>query len=268
MNVDSPQILLTNDDGILSPGLWAAAEALAPLGFVTVAAPRLQYSGAGRSLSNSADCSVEPTRLRIGSQDWTCYAINGSPTQAVQYGIYSVLQRTPDLVVSGINYGENPSHDITMSGTVGAAIEAASLGIPALAVSLELLNEDWFGYSRETNFSAAAHFAYKFAKVMLEKKMPADVNLLNVNVPAHATSTTPWHVTRLSPNRYFCPRLKTPTPGEPLQVDSSIRVLPEESQLTDTDIHVLKIMKEVSVTPVSIDMTSRVDLHDIEKFLQ
>lgn len=268
MNTDSPQILLTNDDGILSPGLWAAAEALSALGYVTVAAPRLQYSGAGRSLAGNADGSIHPTQLQIGSQEWTCYAINGTPTQAVQYGIFSVLQRPPDLVVSGINYGENPTHDVTMSGTVGAAIEAASLGIPALAVSLELLSEDWFGYSREVDFSAAAHFTWLFARALLEKKMPVDVNLLNVNVPADASSQTPWHVTRLSPNRYFYPALKENPAGGAPQMDANIRVLPEEQNTPDTDIHVLKLKKEVSVTPISIDLTSRVNLTDLEKLLQ
>ena len=122
MNVKKPQILLVNDDGILSPGLWAAAEALSSLGFVTVAAPRVQHSGAGRSLSNDADGKVVPTTLKIGSQEWICYAVGGSPSQSVQIGIHAILKGLPDLVVSGINYGENPANDVTMSGTVGAAL--------------------------------------------------------------------------------------------------------------------------------------------------
>jgi 5'-nucleotidase len=155
-----------------------------------------------------------------------------------------------------------------MSGTVGAAIEAASLGIPALAVSLELLSEDWFGYSREVDFSTAAFFAQQFARALLEKKMPPDVNVLNVNVPAHATPETPWHVTRLSPHRYFYPTVKIdPSSGAP-QMDATIQVLPEEQNTPDTDIHILKLQKEVSVTPLSIDLTARIDLQDFEKLLR
>lgn len=267
MNIESPQILLTNDDGISSPGLWAAAEALSSVGYVTVAAPRLQHSGAGRSLAGQTDGAIQPTELQIGSQVWTCYAVNGTPTQATQYGIFSIMKRKPDLVVSGINYGENPTSDVTMSGTVGAAIEAASVGIPSIAVSLELLSEDWFGYSRDVDFSTAAFFAQKFARLLLEKKLPADVHVLNINVPAHATPQTPWHVTRLSPNRYFYPIVKTdPSTGKP-QMDASSQVLPQEQNTPDTDIHVLKLKKEVSVTPLSIDLTSRVNLNDLERLL-
>jgi 5'-nucleotidase len=268
MNIESPQILLTNDDGISSPGLWAAAEALSTVGFVTVAAPQLQYSGGGRSLAGKADGSIQPTELQIGNQVWTCYAINGTPTQAAQYGIFSIMKHKPDLVVSGINYGENPTHDVTMSGTVGAAIEAASVGIPSIAISLELLSEDWFGYSRDVDFSTAAFFAQKFARLLLEKNLPSDVNVLNINVPAHATPETPWHITRLSHNRYFYPIVKQdPNTGQP-QMDARIQVLQEEQNTPDTDIHVLKLKKEVSVTPLSIDLTSRVNLQDLETLLR
>jgi 5'-nucleotidase len=137
-----PQILLVNDDGISSPGLWAAARELSKLGYVTVAAPREQHSGAGRSVPAWSDGEIKPTQLKIGDQEWTCYAVGGSPTQSVQYGIFGILKHKPDLVVSGINYGENPSTDITMSGTVGAALEGASHGIPSLAISIQLEDED------------------------------------------------------------------------------------------------------------------------------
>ena len=264
MNVERPQILLTNDDGILSPGIWAAAEALSTLGYVTVAAPRMQHSGAGRSLSNSADGEIKPTILQIGNQEWTCYAIGGSPAQSVQFGLHAILKRLPDLVVSGINYGENPATDITMSGTVGAALEAAAHGIPSLAVSLELENEDWFGYSRAVDFSTAAFFTHRFAKLLLEKPMPEDVDLLNLNIPAGATPATPWKVTRLSRNRYFMPFLKAEKPGEVSQIDSAIRVLPDDTTDTGSDVHALKVEKVVSVTPLSLDLTSRVDLQKLQ----
>jgi 5'-nucleotidase len=101
----------------------------------------------------------------------------------VQYGIFAILKRKPDLVVAGINYGEQPATDITLSGTAGAALEAASYGIPALAVSLQLATEDFFGYSRDTDFSTAAVFTRRFAKLLLSRPMPEDVHVLNINVP-------------------------------------------------------------------------------------
>jgi len=264
MNVETPQILLTNDDGIHSPGLWAAAEALSTLGFVTIAAPREQYSGAGRSLSNSSDREIKPTTLKIGEQEWTCYSVGGSPAQSVQFGLHAILKNKPDLVVSGINYGENPSTDISMSGTVGAALEAAAHGVPSMAVSLELEDEDWFGYSRKVDFSAAADFTRRLAKWILEHPMPEDVHLLNLNVPAHATPTTPWKVTRLSRHRYFEPRLKQ-IPGHAPDIDSDIKVYADDPSEKGSDVYTLRVEKLVSITPLSLDFTSRIDLGDLQK---
>jgi 5'-nucleotidase len=262
------QILLTNDDGIASPGLWAVAKTLSALGYVTVAAPREQHSGAGRSVPPWSDGEVKPTLLQIGDEEWTCYAMGGTPAQSVQMGIFHVLKQKPDLVVSGINYGENPATDVTLSGTVGAVLEAASAGIPALAISLQLENQDYLGHSKETDFSAAAFFAAKFARVLLEKKMPADVQALNVNVPAHATVNTPWRITRLGSHGYFVPYLKeAEQPGELPKIDA--RPSPHADDLADptTDVHALNVAHIVSVTPLSLNLTSRVNLDDLQNLI-
>ena len=102
-----PLILLTNDDGIDSPGLWAAAHALDSVGEVVVAAPRQQYSGAGRSLPSSSDGVIETRSIHFNGKDWKAYAMGGSPAQVVLHGILEILPRLPDLVVVGINFGEN-----------------------------------------------------------------------------------------------------------------------------------------------------------------
>src|SRR5512137_740517 len=112
------QILLTNDDGIRSPGLWAAAEALSDLGYVTVAAPRDQSTAMGRSMPHVSDGVIRPETLHVRDKDWTVYAVGGSPAQAVLHGILEIMPQRPDLVVSGINYGENVATGITVSGTV------------------------------------------------------------------------------------------------------------------------------------------------------
>lgn len=264
MNNGKPQILLTNDDGIRSPGLWAAAEALSTLGYVTIAAPRDQHSGAGRSLSQNSDRLIKPTQLKIGDQEWTCYSVGGSPAQSVQFGLHAILKSKPDLVVSGINYGENPSHDVSMSGTVGAALEAAAHGVPAMAVSLELQDEDWFGYSRNVDFKVAAGFARRLAKWILENPLPEDVHLLNLNVPASGTAETPWKVTRLSRHRYFEPRLKE-VPGQAPDIDSDIKVYADDPKEKDSDVYALRVDKVVSITPLSLDLTSRINLGDLKK---
>lgn len=261
-----PQILLTNDDGIHSPGLWAAARELAKLGYVTVAAPREQHSGAGRSVPAWTDGEVKPTTLQIGDQEWTCYAVGGSPAQSVQYGVFAILQQKPDLVVSGINYGENPATDVSLSGTVGAGLEAASYGIPALAVSLELENEDYLGYSRATDFSTAAVFTRRFAKLLLARQMPEDVMVLNVNVPMSATPDTPWRVTRLGKQAYFVPFLKQPEKAGAIpRIDASRNPHPSDLGDPTTDVHVLLRQKMVSVTPLSLDLTSRVNLEELQR---
>ncbi len=265
MNEKRPQILLSNDDGILSPGLWAAAEALSSLGFVTVAAPREQHSGAGRSVPTWTDKEIKSTHLKIGTQDWTCYSVGGSPAQAVQIGTFLIMPEKPDLIVSGINYGENPGIDVTLSGTVGAALEGASYGIPSMAVSLQLLSDDYYGYSREIDFSTAAYFTRKFARMILEQKLPRDVHLLNINVPAHADRKTPWRLTHLSRYTYFEPYVKPGDDGKPPRV--SARIVIHDDELSDHTCDVTAFHEDhvVSVTPLSLDLSSRIDLAEYQK---
>ena len=262
------QILLTNDDGIKSPGLWAAAEALSELGFVTVVAPRDQSSGMGRSLPITSDGIIQEERLQIKGQDWPVYAVGGTPAQAVLHGILEVMPQKPDMVVSGINYGSNLGTGITISGTVGAAMEAAALGFRALAVSLETAKEHHLTYSRDVDFSSAAHFTLKFARFLLEKKPFPDVDLLKLDVPSDANPDTDWVLTRLARQRYYDPvapeREKWSEPGT-----VGYREAPKlEDEPSDSDVFVLRQKRLVSVTPISLDMTSRVDFSELEKHFQ
>src|SRR5512139_3571054 len=161
------QILLTNDDGIQSPGLWAAAGALSELGYVHVVAPREQSSGAGRSLPGASDGIIRPQPLLVNGKTWEVYAVGGTPAQSVLYAVLEILPEPPALVVSGINYGENVGTGVTISGTVGAALEAASLGIPALAISLQTDVEHHLTNSEAVDFSTAAYFTSYFARLIL-----------------------------------------------------------------------------------------------------
>ncbi|MFN3742710.1 MAG: 5'/3'-nucleotidase SurE [Anaerolineales bacterium] len=252
------QILLTNDDGIGSPGLWAAAEALSPLGYVTVVAPRHQSSGMGRSLPNTSDGIITEETVRIKGQTWKVYSVGGSPAQAVLHGILEIMPQPPDLVVSGINYGENVGLGVTISGTIGAALEAAALGFPSLAVSLETDQRYHLSHSTEVDFSAAAHFTALFARLLLEKKMPFDVDTLKVEVPSNASPQTPWEVTRLSRQRYYEPvPPKRSSWSESAKVGYIERAQPAEE---NSDVYVLRQKRHVAVTPLSLDLTSRVDL--------
>lgn len=268
MSTTKPQILLTNDDGIRSPGLWAAAASLSDLGFVTVTAPRDQSSGMGRSLPNTSDGIIREERVQVNGQEWSVFAVGGSPAQAVLHGIYEVMKRKPDLVVSGINYGENVASGVTISGTVGAALEAASLGIPSMAISLETDAKYHLSYSEDVDFSVAAKFAARFGRLLLEKKFPTDVHVLKVEIPWDATSETPWQVSRISQQRYYEPMPPTRNswdePGTIGYVEKGIF----DHEPDDTDVFVLRKKKMVSVSPMSLDLTSRVDLAELERLMR
>ncbi|HEY3345482.1 MAG TPA: 5'/3'-nucleotidase SurE [Anaerolineaceae bacterium] len=263
------QILLTNDDGIASPGLWAAAEGLAELGYVTVVAPREQNSAVGRSLPTTSDGIITTSQLVVHGKEWTVYSVGGSPAQAVQLAVLEIMPQPPDLVVSGINYGENVGSGVTISGTVGAALEASSLDIPAMAISLETVIDVHFSHSDEVDFSIARHFTTLFARLLLEKRMPADVDVLKIDVPSSATRETPWEITRMGRNRYY--ELVKPVRAawsQPGVIGYRMETLAEGAVPTDTDIYALRFKHVVSVTPLSLDLTSRVDLRALEAHLR
>ena len=267
MNDKTTQILLTNDDSIHSPGLWAAAEALDPLGFVHVVAPRDQQTSTGHSMPIHSSGIIEKMTLKVNGREWPVYSVDGSPGQSVTHGIYDVMQVKPDLVVSGINYGENIGAGLTISGTVGAALEAASLGIPALAVSMQTGSEHHLSLSQDIDFNAAGYFTNKIAEIMLSKQMPYDVDVIKVDIPSNATPETPMVLTRHSRQLYYFPvPAKRKAISERGPMGYKIKFDPETLE-KGTDLYAILVEKKVSVTPISIEMTSRVDLNDLSPFL-
>ena len=264
----SIQILLTNDDGIQSPGLWAAAGALSELGYVHVVAPRDQFSGAGRSLPSTSDGIITPHQMQVNGKLWTVYSVGGTPAQAVLHAICEILPEPPSLVVSGINYGENMGVGITVSGTVGAAMEGAGNGISSLAVSLETDESEHLSYSTTIDFSAAAYFTALFGRLLLERKLPEDVDLLKVDVPCDATPSTPWEVTRLSRQTYFEPVTPKRASWDLPERVGYRRIDDLHGSGVDTDVYTLRVKRVVSVTPLSLDMTARVNLQDFEQLLR
>lgn len=267
MSKNKIQILLSNDDGVNSPGLWAAAEALADLGYITVSAPRDHMSGTGRGFQKNSDGRITKQKLKIKNQEWDVYAIGGSPSQSVTHGVMELVPRKPDLVVTGINFGENFGTDITYSGTVGAALEAASLGIPALAVSQQMNIEEWDTYHDAVDFSVSAYFTKFFANILLTKNLPEDVDVLNVVVPEGATIDTPWKVTRLAKTRYFKPYVIR---NGNLEEDAKItsHILDLEEIPPETDMFTVRIEKKIAVVPLSLDLTSRVDTCQLNQLLR
>lgn len=257
-------ILLTNDDSINSPGLWAAAEALAPLGELTIVAPAEQQTSMGRAFPRFNDCALEKREYTHNGLTYPAFAIKGSPAQAVAYGLMRVMSKFPDLVVSGINYGENIGSGLTISGTVGAALEAANFGIKSLAVSLQVDPKHHFSLDDVVDFSVAGWFTALFARKAFEMPFPPDVDVLKIEVPELATPETPWVITRQSRERYYHVA-KEAVEGGPLRY-VSIPSKPGFEQ--GTDVQVLIHEGLVSVTPLSLDLTSRVDLDLLQKELK
>ena len=263
---DKPLILVTNDDGILSPGLQAAAEAVRDLADLLLVAPLHQQSSMGRSLPRLKDGVFQLAMIEVAGEVLTGYGLPGSPAQSVMYGILELDYPQPDLVISGINYGENMGTGSTISGTVGAALQAADMGVPALAVSLETDRAFHYKYG-EVDWHVAQYFVRYFARQMLQKRMPFDVDVLNVNVPNVATEQTPWRVTKQSRQSYYRSRptgRKTPIEGGILDYEISIDW---HSLERDSDIYGFVADRVVTVTPLSIDLTSRTSFPALQKLL-
>ena len=266
--VERPLILVTCDDGIESPGLRAAVQAVLPLGEVMVSAPCEQQSGAGRSLATFNDGAIHEILYQVNGQAVPAYAIYGSPAQAVLYALIELVPRKPALCVSGINFGENVGSSVTSSGTVGAAMEAANEGVLSLATSLETDKQYHYNHSEDMDFSAAIHFTRFFATQMLSRQLPADVDLLKLEVPCNATFETPWRVTRLSRQRYFqmLPSGRRYL-GEKRRLDYEM-VVDHATLEPDSDIQALLVDRIVAVTPLSLDLTSRVAFDRLEALLR
>jgi 5'-nucleotidase len=166
-----PTILVTNDDGVHSEGIRALVHAVRSLGDITVVAPIQEASAIGHALTLRRPLRIDPV-----ADSW--YAVDGTPTDCVNVAITHVLRGLPDLVVSGINKGWNLGDDVTYSGTVAGALEAALLGIPGLAVSLRMTRGEY-------DFGPSARAAVTLAEAMFARPLPPRT-FLNVNVP-HGT---------------------------------------------------------------------------------
>lgn len=184
-------ILISNDDGVFAPGILAAKQAVEDIANVTVVAPDKNNSSVGRRLTLFKHLKIESCELEDGSK---AYSVSGSPADCVIVGADYVMDEKPDLVITGINQGVNMSCDITSSGTVCAAFEAVSLGIPAIAASLFVdpktaykqdENGEWY---IDYDFSLAKKVLHDLVLKIKDKGFPEGVDLFNLNVPSNYES--------------------------------------------------------------------------------
>ena len=168
-------ILVTNDDGVTAPGLLALAQEMRALGDVTVLAPDRNWSASGHVKTLHRPLRVKEVQLADGTP---ALATDGAPSDCVALAVLGLLPQKVDLVVSGINPNANLGHDVTYSGTVTAAMEAAIWGVPGIAVSLDS-PENHLGV---LDYGPAARVARQVVAAVIENGLPPDT-LLNVNVP-------------------------------------------------------------------------------------
>ena len=239
-----PRILVTNDDGIESHGIFALKRALEHIGEVIVVAPDSNQSAVGHQKTLSRPLRVRERTLPDGS---TGYAIDGSPTDAVSLGLLGFFDEPFDLVASGINYGANLGDDLTYSGTVSAAMEAIINNTPAFAISQE--------YSEHVDFTLAGIAAGIVARNILEHGLRHG-ELINVNVPAVSPDECGGiEVTRLGKRVYQDELIGRVDPrGMPYYWIGGPP--PSGIALPGTDFDAI-VNRRISVTPVHLDLTGR-----------
>lgn len=168
-----PLILVTNDDGITAPGIRTLIEVMKTVGDVVVVAPDSPQSAMGHAITVNSTLFVEKVKVDKGSQ--LEYSCSGTPADCVKLAVDQILERKPDLCVSGINHGSNSSINVIYSGTMSAAIEAGIEGIPAIGFSL-------LDYSWNANFEATKSYVRTITENVLKEGLPKNV-VLNVNFP-------------------------------------------------------------------------------------
>jgi 5'-nucleotidase len=254
-----PHILITNDDGYQSAGLLALAHALSAIGQVTVFAPDHNWSAAGHTKTMH-----KPLRVNQGTLegDIPLFVTTGTPSDCVGLALLGFVPERPDLVISGINHGSNLGQDITYSGTVAGAMEAAVAGIPAIAASQELAEGDGAGIDLDFAAKVVAELASRV--LAAEPGLPPSV-FLNVNFPPLApTSVQGIQITRLGRRVYRDVLIERLDPkGRPYYWIGGDP--PAGEPETGTDIGALA-HGYVSVTPLNMDMTDRGQLAELVRW--
>ena len=239
------KILVTNDDGIDSPGLYAVKKALEPYGQVAAIAPHINRSATGRGITISEPLSVQEYSFEDGTFG---YSVNGTPVDCVRLASLGILEWEPDIVVSGINLGPNLGDDITYSGTVAAAFEGLILGIPAIAVSV--------GRGDAYYFEPVAGFTAKMAVKIIDNHLPGTI-LLNINSPNLPPDRIAGaEVTRLGKRIYRDTLVEEDGDGPPGRKHYKIYGDdPSYHKEEGTDFHAISEDK-ISVTPIHFALTN------------
>lgn len=244
-----PQILITNDDGIGAKGIASLIEAAQPFGDLIVVAPDKPQSGMGHAITIHDPIRLFKSSIYPGIEAHAC---SGTPVDCVKLGIYEILGTKPDLILSGVNHGENSSTNVLYSGTMSAAIEGAMEGIPSFGFSLA-------DFAADADFTAAQHYITKLLELFFEKGFERNI-CLNVNIPKLPLADIKGLKFCKQAHAYWADRFEKRQD----QFGRSYFWLTGEfadlDQRPDTDLHALK-EGFVSVVPTHFDLTAYAHLN-------
>ncbi len=243
-----PLILISNDDGVTAQGLGVLTELMRPLGDVIVVAPDGPRSAASCSISPLDAITVKLVREQAGLKVYQC---SGTPTDCIKLAMDGLLEKRPDLVVSGINHGDNASVSVHYSGTVGAALEACMKAVPAIAYSLRTR-------SQQCDFRPYEDVVVETARYVLGHGLPEDV-MLNVNFPEVARLNG-TRICRIGRGRWMKEMMKVGE-GEYRITGHFLNLEPDAA---DTDYWALD-HGYASITPIQLDMTAHTWLDELKK---
>ena len=251
-----PLILITNDDGIHAPGIRFLIKIMNSFGDVIVVAPDSPQSGMGHAITINDTLYCEPITIEkyAPQKEFTC---SGTPADCVKIAVNEILKRKPDLCVSGINHGSNSSINVIYSGTMSAAVEAGTQGIPSIGFSL-------LDYSLEANFEPSKKFITKIVSECLENGLPKGV-VLNVNIPKLSEDEIKGIKVCRQAKGYWSEEFGKRT--NPLGRDYYWLTgkFINEDEGTDTDEWALE-NRYVSVVPVQFDLTAHHAIKDINNW--
>ncbi|HIB49444.1 MAG TPA: 5'/3'-nucleotidase SurE [Flavobacteriaceae bacterium] len=256
MATKKPLILVTNDDGITAPGIRALVEVMNTLGDVCVIAPDSPQSGMGHAITihDTLYCDAIEVRKDEPQQEYSC---SGTPVDCVKLAVNEILKRKPDLCVSGINHGSNSSINVIYSGTMSAAVEAGTQGIPSIGFSL-------LDYSLDADFEPAKKYVKLLAEECLKNGLPKGV-VLNVNIPKASASELKGMKVCRQANAHWTENFDKRT--NPLGRDYYWLTgdFVNEDKGEDTDEWALA-HNYVSVVPVQFDLTAHHAIQEINSW--
>jgi len=245
-----PLIVISNDDGIKADGIKALYKEFVKFAEVFVIAPENEKSGASHSVTIHTPLKVNKVKF-CGSYG---YSVSGTPADCVKLAIFNLCKRKPDLIVTGINHGPNYGKFIIYSGTVGAATEAALLGIPAIAVSIN-------DYDKNADFSRAAVFAAKAARQVLSGGIKiAKYSLLNINVPASTVNIKGVKVTHKANDVFHEKYIEKKHKGKTVYFWHVVERVKAKGPASDID---WLEKGYVTLTPLHFDLTDRSSLKQL-----